>query len=102
MGNADSITITNKNCKHMNLVKVQKNKVDNTLVLDIITAENRHHQRSPKEIPKNYYKFSFIHQLSESSEIPSETSVIHGIRFYSLIWVVLLNVVTVFSYASSE
>lgn len=91
----------------MNLVKLQKNKIDNTLVLDIITAENRTSEptyqfRFDKQIDKNLAKFSFISQMSDgaNSNIP-EVDILHGIRFFSLIWVVLLNVVTVLSYAAS-
>jgi hypothetical protein len=108
MGSAESITITNKNCKHMNLVKLQKNKVDNTLVLDIITAENQKSDPTyqfefNKQFDKDLSKFSFFHQMSDStSDIPKQAEIIHAIRFFSIIWVVLLHTCTALSFASSE
>jgi hypothetical protein len=97
----------------MNLVKVQKNKSDNTLTLDIISASckttklpnsNRFDELSERH--KNIFKFSFVHQLSDStpsdSPFPVETTAIHAIRLFSLIWLILVNVVTVLSYTSSK
>ena len=107
MGNANSITITNKNCKHMNLVKLQKNKVDNTLVLDIITAETRsvapkNRFKLGREHGENLIKFSFVHQLSDlTTDMPTGAEVLHGLRFFSILWIILLNVVSVLSYTSS-
>lgn len=115
MGAAESLTISSKNCNHVNLVKLQKNKEDNTLILDIMSANcavpSRNHQQSNRfgfdgETQKDIFKFSFVHQLSDStpSDTPfvDELNIIHGIRFFSLIWIILLNVLTVLSYASSK
>jgi hypothetical protein len=92
----------------MNLVKLQKNKVDNTLVLDIITAENRssdptYQFKFNKKLDKDLSRFSFIHQMSDSTtDIPKQAEIIHALRFFSIILVVLLHTVTILSYASSE
>jgi hypothetical protein len=118
MGNAESFTISSKNCNNqVNLVKLQKNKSDNTLTLDIISANchsapSRRHQTQKNQLdlagetPKDIFKFSFVHQLSESTPLDTpfvcNNSVIDGIRFIGLIWVFLVNVVTALSYASSE
>lgn len=111
MGDAESLTISSKNCNHVNLVKLQKNKTDNTLTLDIISANcsassrNRQSQND-LETPKDIFKFLFTHQLSvsTSSDTPFvvETDIIHEIRLFSLLWIILLNVVTVLSYAASK
>lgn len=112
---ADTLTITNKNCHHLNLVKLKKNKSDNTITLDIITLncgaskhrKRRHGNRFSENHP-NVFKFSFLHQLSVSTpadtphDVIDENNAIHGIRVLSLFWIILLNVTSIVSYASSK
>lgn len=113
--NAESLTISSKTCNHVNLVKLQKNKTDNTITLDIITAnctsshqKKKHHSSAAHDVNRNVFKFSFLHQLSIST--PSDTpfsvadssNAITGIRVFSLFWIILLNVTTILSYASSK
>lgn len=111
---AESLTISSKNCNHLNLVKLQKSKTDNTITLDIITNCNHRmkHRENNFDIAgdarRNIFKFSFLHQLSisSSSDTPSgvceKNNAIQGIRVISLFWIILLNVTTALSYASSE
>lgn len=112
---ADTLTITNKNCHHLNLVKLKKNKTDNTITLDIITLNcgaskhrKRRHENQFSETHPNVFKFSFLHQLSISTpadtphDVIDENNAIHGIRVLSLFWIILLNVTTIVSYASSK
>lgn len=116
--NAESLTISSKNCNHLNLVKLQKNKSDNTITLDIISTncsisphrKKEHESQLDKAADplRNIFKFSFQHQLSIStpSDTPhdraNENKPIHGIRAFSLFWIILLNVTTMLSYTSSE
>lgn len=107
--NAESLTISSKNCNHLNLVKLQKNKIDNTITLDIISANvpsrKKKCQRNHSEV-KNIFKFSFLHQLSASTPTATpydnDNSTLPAIRVFSLFWIILLNVTTTLSYASSK
>lgn len=111
--NAESLTISSKNCNHLNLVKLQKNKSDNTITLDILstncnvfphkTKRCAKHFDTVGEARKNLFKFTFRHQLSVSNTSfePYDASV-QGIQVLSLLWIILLNVTTVLSYASSK
>lgn len=109
MGKAESIVIKNKNCKNTSLVKLQKNKVDNTLILDIITAENQNPKptyptnHSNKPMLKHLSKFSILYQISDlSTDISNRNQIFHYIRFFSILWVILLHTVTILSYSSSK
>lgn len=111
--NAESLTISSKTCNHLNLVKLQKNKSDNTITLDIIstncnvfphkTKRCAKHFDAASEARKNLFRFTFRHQLSVSNSplTPHDASV-QGIQVLSLFWIILLNVTTVLSYASSK
>lgn len=106
--NMESLTISSKNCDHMNLVKLQKNKADKTITLDILSC--RLHQCKKRksideskylsENQKKLFSFSFNHLFHE--DLDSTNNLIHFIRTTSLFWIILLNVTTVLSYASSE
>lgn len=116
--NAESLTISTKNCNHLNLVKLQKNKTDNTITLDIISTNCNVSPRRKKrrhialevagETRRNIFKFSFQNQLSTLT--PSDTphdicernNAVNGIRVLSLFWIILLNTTTMLSYASSK
>lgn len=108
--NAEKMTISSKNCNHVNLVKLQKNKEENTIILDIISAnifpcKKQRHNESTSKI----FKFSLQRQLSPltSSDTPFNNNdkslgIISGIRGFSLFWIILLNTTTLLSYVSSE
>lgn len=115
---AESLTISSKTCSHLNLVKLQKNKTDNTITLDIISTNCKvaPHNKSRncrsksddlEETPlKTIFKFSFQHQLSSST--PHLTAdvfniaAINGVRTFSLFWIMLVNVTTTLSFAASK
>lgn len=105
--NAETMTISSKNCHHVNLVKLKKNKSDNTITLDIISncASAKHQTKRHDETRRGIFKFSFQHQLSISDtphDSVEKNNTIHGIRALSLFWIILLNVVTTISYTASE
>lgn len=103
----ESLTISSKNCDHMNLVKLQKNKSDKTITLDILSCKlhpckkrKQHDDRHLSENQKKLFSFSFNHLFHE--DVDSTNNLIHFIRTTSLFWIILLNVTTVLSYASSK
>lgn len=109
--NMESLTISSKSGNHMNLVKLQKNKSDKTITLDILSCplheckKKRSTGRGEHNIVKsstrrNISLFSFSHLFHE--EIDSTNNLIHFMRTTSLIWIILLNVTTTLSYASSK
>lgn len=115
-GDTDSLTISSKTCNHLNLVKLQKNKSENTITLDIISTNCNAYKRKMKSSQaerksvqsKAIFKFSLQHQLAVStpSDSPHATTIdnksIHGIRIFSLIWILLLNTTSVLSYVTSK
>lgn len=108
---AESFTVSSKNCNHVNLVKLQKNKVDNTITLDIMTSSPKckkfPNKRKRDIAGRNVFKFSLRYQLSSSA--PSDTpfqsnrkiNSIVAIRAFSLFWIVLWNVQTILAYSAS-
>lgn len=106
--NMESLTISSKNCDHMNLVKLQKNKADKTITLDILSCRLHQCKKRKSSVESKYlsenqkklFSFSFNHLFHE--DLDSTNNLIHFIRTTSLFWIILLNVTTVLSYASSK
>lgn len=106
--NMESLTISSKSGSHVNLVKLQKNKSDKTITLDILSSCPLHECKKKRSAGAHLAKktnrtvslFSFAHLFHQ--EIDSTNNLIHLMRTTSLIWIILLNVTTTLSYASSK
>lgn len=122
--NTDSLTINNfSHNSHVNMVKVQKNKSENTIMLDIISANcynafalKKNQQMLTQldkvdEFRENLFKFSIQQQfdnlLNKSSNDSVTNSIdeinsIHGIRCVSMFWIILVHCTTFLSYVSCK
>lgn len=106
--NMESLTISSKSGSHMNLVKLQKNKSEKTITLDILSSCPLHECKKKRSRSENLANkthrtislFSFTHLFHQ--EIDSTNNLIHFMRTTSLIWIILLNVTATLSYASSK
>lgn len=106
--NAESLTVSSKACHHVNLVKLQKNKTDNTITLDILTSakcQKKRRDHASKETRRNIFRFSFLNQLTASVasfEVSAKSNSIRLIQIFSLFCIILANVTKILAYASSK
>jgi len=113
----DLLTINNfSSNNHLKMVKVHKSKSENTIKLDIISANcynafalRRKHQadRLDKagEIRESIFRFSLQRQFdyllnSRSSDGIDGVNAIHGIRVMAFFWILLVHITTFLSYVS--
>lgn len=93
----DNLTISTKSCNHISLVKLHKNKSDNTITVDITSTNRGVYGKKAKEIDcresglsKKLFALTFSSKKACSSSQTS--SILHGIRAFAIFWILYSSV----------
>ncbi|CRL04483.1 CLUMA_CG017564, isoform A [Clunio marinus] len=107
----DSLTISNKACNHMNLVKLEKNKIDKTITITLdncVVPNRRRKNLMNPDVQGRIFEFSFQNQLSVIDSSDSSFDRVdlnrsfHVMKCFALFWILFLNVTTTLSYAANN
>jgi hypothetical protein len=104
----DNLTISTKSCNHISLVKLQKNKTENTITVDITSTNRILHAKKSKEIAfsqsdqaSKLFAFSFPRRKVYDSG--QTFTALHGIRAFAVFWILFSSVEShLLSSATSE